>query len=308
VLAREYAAAKLLAKPKRTCPICTLEYDPGRRNREFCSKPCRRRYFYLKEAKKPLAPKPTKIGVCPGCEISFERVINNHTYCTSRCRERSTDRLRAAALRAARPPKICIECPNRVDSARRDALRCDACVRERKLASDRARTKLPDVTMACAICEIEFVRRTNRQRFCSDPCSRKSAYLAKRQRTVANRQQTREPRFCHDCKISIDKRRVDAKRCRDCAVIRNRELHGGGLGARTNKAVARKSMTEVAATSPIKQRARVEKPRDMSLPNFGGDWYPGWDGCWSPSVPPEGRAMIERQLGRTDPMKQEEAA
>jgi hypothetical protein len=186
----------------------------------------------------------------------------------------------------------------------------------------------------CA-CGQPFTPKNFQQNSCTRACMKKrlnhTAGLSKAQREKAARAAARANKVCADCANPIPNRGPNSPRCATCQ--RNRELLLRKKGDRARKSAIRQSLPNRAA-STLKQRKvktgsfkqdeqgythaklpkekgppieRAKKPV-MVLPNFGGDWYPGWDGPWSPSIPPEGRALIEKYFGPAPYPKQDKEA
>lgn len=114
-------------------------------------------------------------------------------------------------------------------------------------------------------------------------------------------------RKCQDCGASIDGMNHNAIRCRTCAPKRQNSLRTS-ISERTGKRVRQKS-GNLQRSEP--HRLTKEKAPSPKMPDLGageGFTEDGWTGCWSPNIPPDGPALIEKHLGRPDPMKKRSAA
>lgn len=170
---------------------------------------------------------------------------------------------------------------------------------------------------SCRHCSRSFTAKQAKQVFCTVPCEREHS-RARGQAEAEQRQREREQsRRCKRCRGSMAGRHYNAVYCADCT----RKAQRGKL--RTATATARgkgvkseswaKQPTNLKPRAPTRKTAakkgnETKKPKGVDA-NLDGDWFPGWDGPWSPSIPPEGRVLIEKYFGPTPyPKKDEEVA
>ena len=214
-----------------------------------------------------------KTIICVACGIEVVALKAGKQYCSEPCRLQHRSTTRAAEREVRRAERMAI----------RD----------------------------CPECGQAYTPRGTRQKYCGSPCER--AYHGRQQskRTAERRAAelaARAPRFCQVCATPIDHLQKVAFRCHACA-----KAYRAKTRTPTEQAV---KLTTPKASLTRRDAPKLSAPKvkpDMALPNLNGDWYPGWDGPWSPNLSPVARELIERAHGGAPeraqpPIQKDEAA
>lgn len=69
-----------------------------------------------------------------------------------------------------------------------------------------------------------------------------------------------------------------------------RERHGP-VSTKQVKAI------RVKVRDPLRRTGRPRSPELKEIIDVGGDWFPGWNGCYSPNLSPFDIALIEKYFG-----------
>jgi hypothetical protein len=162
----------------------------------------------------------------------------------------------------------------------------------------------------CRICGTSYHPLARNQRYCGEPCKREANKAAKSIRPVD------AARRCAACHADIAQRAPNAFYCHGCTRQRQRDgrvrdrakdaAYQRASRARKRAAVAaapkaapkatavtRKPSTNTRPTTR-RQQEQAARVKDHSLPNTEGDWWPGWDGPYSPNLSTVARELIER--------------
>jgi hypothetical protein len=161
---------------------------------------------------------------------------------------------------------------------------------------------------SCAHCGTAFPPKTHHQRYCQRACERRANAMAESARRAAG---AKRVRTCVDCTAVI----TGHPGLRRCEPHRRAEAERRRGKPRTSTTIDTRARlnAKIAGAVAVEERPRTKKgsanlrrndPQlpftskpDMSGPDFEGDWFPGWDGCWSPSIEPEWREKIRRIYG-----------
>lgn len=155
----------------------------------------------------------------------------------------------------------------------------------------------------CLICGKTYAPNNPNQRYCQALCKReadvKRNLAANRQRKKERRaQEPLEDRDCPVCQSRFSpkyKNQIyDGISCQNTAS--KRRQRGKALG----------KPEAMQTTSERGDRKLVRRVDGGINANLEGDWFPGWDGPWSPSIPPERRAVIEAMFGPAPQPKRQE--
>lgn len=272
--------ARRLALPPVDCGICSKSFAPKRVVDKYCSPPCRRESDIIRTHERKMAQRPPEkrqaIGVehtCPICQATFVPVRSNRMYCDLPCekrarllRDQARDAERARIRAAKKQPKPCRFCGTDISHRRSHALDCVDCSEQRKQLSVQQREK--KMTPAASVTKRKTVNG-------------------------------HAVRACKDCGASITQMFATAVRCKECAPKRKDSLRAS-VGSRASQTATKKS--SLKRRDPVKLadlKERPAKPEKVNpdLPNFAGDWFPGWHGCYSPNLGPEDVAQIEKYFG-----------
>lgn len=251
---------------------------------------------------------------CAACD---KAIPLDRKYCSVPCRKRaelSSEAYlkRKAALserrRLARLGRTCPVCQATFDGVTQRQVYCTSCCqdkardqrRRQAYADERRRTNAP---RQCRDCGVDISHRRR------DSVSCTACITLRKNRRAKPKMIRPANKTCQDCPTLIVDLRANAIRCHDCARRAHRKQTSQHIGVRASKTVTAKSKANLVPRTPTRIAPVKEKSVDPKLPNLGaGEGFggPDWDGCWTVNVPPEGRALIEKHLGRPDPMKQRE--
>lgn len=164
----------------------------------------------------------------------------------------------------------------------------------------------------CSRCETWFSPSQHVQKYCSPECRRAANNTRDTARGRAEVRAARVGRVCADCKISIEDRMITAQRCAPCG---KKHAHRETIERRKQSRSREREFSAKKPVTPSRTGLKRHDPSKLApppktqppskLPDLGsGEGFEGWDGCWSPNVTPDTRALIARHLGLPDPMKQ----
>lgn len=240
---------------------------------------------------------------CPVCHVTFERKNYQQRYCSNACKVKW--RTLSGAKRVAHDERACLVCAKPFVARQQNQTFCsDRCRSEHRRLILRQQV-IPD--RACVGCDRVFTPKQRPQKYCEAKCEQVARNKRSAERGRERAAEARAGRICADCSVSIAHRMRSASRCETCSVIHSNKQYAEKRKA--NKATTVRQIPprrDAPKLGPVKEKQ--EKP---SLPNFGGDWFPGWDGCWSPSLSPLAREMAEQYGGpgpTGDPTKKQVAA
>jgi hypothetical protein len=164
----------------------------------------------------------------------------------------------------------------------------------RLIRHSEQREAAPPILRACLECQAEYTPAKSNQKYCNPRCS----VAAQRARDLLKygTKIPRTGRTCKDCSIDIDDLFLQALRCAPCG-----KKHKNSWRRKTDSVLVRANKLATSKDVTLKRRdaPRLSAPKvkvNPEMPNYGGDWYPGWDGPWCPSVGAEGGALIEKHL------------